>query len=513
MEVIAIKPSLTNMSSPYWAQNYHLVIVSKTHQPTMKRATYIFCAFVAVVLASCATLATKTPLSLHLSRGNIYLSRDTRPDSLVSTSLKKEVYEWGVMTYKSEGYTVFTPQGNVLRDYLLIEVVQNKGEVPDTVRHFKRHTQNFFNEKGELEESWEYGNDTLYKVVRFAYNKKGQLVEEVYQYMPEEKYVPLKHRYTYDRYGNICEEERYENDVFQSREVTRYNRKGQKLEVLHYRADGVLQDRRITTYNRHGEEVEYTLIEKWGTIHSTACLDWSINPFERDYWNEHQTPLKPIEKYDTISYRTTYHSKGKIATKQKMRASQGGVWKVTSRTEYNSKGLPTRNMAYGSEVDTLVTGLTIYDSRGLPTEEYRYNSKTGKMEIFRRKEFDNRRNCTLEVTYSDQMGIDIKYNLYDCDGNLVDESVYGHNGVLAWRELTQYENGKKMQVVKYGKGGRMKRKVVFEYDDNSTKSTVYDGEGAVIRTTFDMKSDTLHIYREYDGNGELLIDSCEEYFR
>ena len=416
------------------------------------------------------------------------------------------------MIIKMVDRTVFTPEGYVLRENTLYEHITSQDSLPDTWWSSKTHKQNIFNERGELVESREYKNDTLREVTRFAYNKKGQVVEIVIQDMPEDKYVPLKYVYAYDRYGNICSEERYENDVFQTREVTCYNRKGQKLKVAHYRADGVLQDERSYTYNRRGDEVEYSLIEKLGTVHMTVGIDWNINPFERNYWNKHQTPLEPIEQYDTISTRTTYHSRGKIATEQKRRASQGNIWKTASRTEYNSKGVPTRKMEYGSEIDTLVTRLTIYNSRGLPTEEYCYDRESGAMEIINRKEYDDRGKCILEVSYGGLFGMEVSCKFYDREGNLVDECDY-RGDVLERRTVTQYENSRVVQRVKYGKKGLLKRTEVFEYGDGCTKSTVYDKDGAVIRTTLSKKSDNLSVHLEYDGNGELLFDSRTEYFR
>lgn len=478
----------------------------------MRKFTAILSAFVALLFVGCAAPATEIPFSLQVCRGDRAWSDESLPaDSVVNTMYRKRSYGWGVMISKIEDYTVYTPQGYVLREHSSSKRIAIKDSMPDTLRDDIMYKQNIFNERGGLVESRGYVNDTLREVSRFAYNKKGQVVEIVIQDMPEEKYVPLKYVYAYDRYGNICSEERYENDVFQTREITRYNRKGQKLKVAHYRADGVLQDEHSYTYNRRGDEVESSLIEKLGTVHMTDDIDWSINPFERNYWNKHQAPLEPIEQYDTISTRTTYH--GKVAITQGRRASQGDGWKVVSRTEYNSEGVPTREMEYGLDVDTLVTHLTIYNSRGLATEEYRYDKEKGAMEIVNRKEYDDRGNCTLQVSYSDISGIEVHCNIYDYDGNLVEEFCYD-NGVLKWRTESQYENGKLKQIVKYVKKGKLKSVRVFEYDDDGgTKSTIYDKDGVVIETIISKKTDDLHHSLVYDGNGELLMENRLEYFR
>lgn len=477
----------------------------------MRKFTTILSAFVALLFVGCAAPTTEIPLSLQVCRGDRAWSDESLlADSVVKTIYRKRSYGQGVMIDKTEYYTVYTPQGYVLREYSSSKRIAIKDSMPDTLRDVM-YKQNIFNERGGLVESREYDNDTLREVTRFAYNKKGQVVEIVIQYMPEDKYVPLKYVYAYDRYGNICSEERYENDVFQTREVTRYNRKGQKLKVAHYRADGVLRDERSYTYNRRGDEVESSLIEKLGTVHIIDDIDWSINPFERNYWNKHQTPLEPIEQYDTISTRTTYH--GKVAIKQGRRASRGDGWKVVSRTEYNSEGVPTRKMEYGLDVDTLVTHLTIYNSRGLATEEYRYDKEKGAMEIVNRKEYDDRGNCTLQVSYRDISGIKVRCNIYDYDGNLVEEFCYD-NGVLKWRTESQYENGKLKQIVKYVEKGKLKSVRVFEYDDDGgTKSTIYDKDGVVIETIISKKTDDLYHSLVYDGKGELLMETRLEHFR
>lgn len=480
----------------------------------MRKSISILPTLVALLFIGCAAPITQIPLSLQVSRGDSYLlpSDTSVPDSVDYTLFRRDSYRWGDRIIKRVDRVVFTPEGYMLRENTLSEHITSQDSLPDTWWSSKTHKQNIFNEKGELVESREYVNDTLREVRRFAYNKKGQVVEWESQYIPEENYVPLKYLYTYDRYGNISSKERYENGVFQGKVVTRYNRKGQKLEEYNYRADGVLEEGHIYAHNRHGDVVESSWIEELGKIHMIDGIDWNINPLERDYWNKNQTPQKPIEQYDTISTRTTYHSRGKIATEQKRRASQGNIWKTASRTEYNSKGVPTRKMEYGSEIDTLVTRLTIYNSRGLPTEEYRYDRESGAMEITNRKEYDDRGKCILELSYGGLFGMEVSCKFYDREGNLVDECDYC-GGVLERRTVTQYENGRVVQRVKYGKKGRLKRTEVFEYGDGCTKSTVYDKDGAVIRTTLSNKSDNLSVHLEYDGNGELLIDSRTEYFR
>ena len=460
----------------------------------------------ALLLVGCATPVATTHLCLNVCLGHNFSDKNPVDSTIHHHFTKKTWGNGSTAITNNTSYTKYNERGYILRKCECRERIFDN----DTTKRYNVR-QNIFNNKGELVESREFVNDTLSTISSFRYNKKGQLVEYVSQDTPEENYVPLKYRYAYDRYGNICEEERYENDVFQSREVTRYNRKGQKLEVLHYRADGVLQDRRITTYNRHGEEVEHTLIEKWGTIHSTACLDWSINPFERNYWNKHQTPLKPIEKYDTLRYRTTYHSKGKVATKQHW-DSLRGEWRTNSRIEYNSKGVPTREMEYQAEDENFVTSLTLYNSHGLPTDRYIYDKKKDTLKVVERKVYNDQGEVILDTNYSDLFGIDLRFYSYDDNGNLVDEGYYNGKGSLNWRKVTEYENGKKKRKTKYGKNGALEFIEVFTEDGDEWKSSKYDKDGTLIGVTISEESNNYYRHREYDGSGELLMEILRREF-
>ena len=454
----------------------------------------------ALLLVGCATPVATTHLCLNVCLGHNF-SKENPADSTIHHHFTKKTWGNGSTAITNNtSYTKYNERGYILRKDECHEMIFDN----DTIKSYNVR-QNIFNNKGELVESREFVNDTLSTISSFRYNKKGQLVEYVSQDIPEENYVPLKYRYAYDRYGNICLEERYENDELVSRDITRYNHKGQKLEVARYRSDGTLDDKTIYTYNLRGDLVETTHIFEHGRIHFMGGVNWEQNPFERDYWNEHQTPLKPIEKYDTLRYRTTYHSKGKVATKQHW-DSLRGEWRTNSRIEYNSKGVPTWEMEYQAEDENFVTSLTLYNSHGLPTDRYIYDKKKDTLKVVERKVYNDQGKVILDTDYSDLLGINLRFYFYDDNGNLVDEGYYNGNGSLNWRKVTEYENGKKKRKTQYGKNGALEFIEVFTEEGDELKSSKYDKDGTLIRVTISEKSNNYYRHREYDGSGELLME-------
>lgn len=460
----------------------------------------------ALLLVGCATPVATTHLCLNVCLGHNF-SEENPADSTIHHLFKKQTWSNGSFSITNNtSYTKYDERGYILRECECHEMIFDN----DTTKRYNVR-QNIFNNKGELVESREFVNDTLSTISSFRYNKKGQLVEYVSQDIPEENYVPLKYRYAYDRYGNICLKERYENDELVSRDITRYNHKGQKLEVAQYRSDGTLDDKTIYTYNLRGDLVEKTHIFEHGRIHFTGGVNWEQNPFERDYWNKHQKPLKPIEKYDTLRYRTTYHSKGKVATKQHW-DSLRGEWRTNCRIEYNSKGVPTREMVYQAEDENFVTSLTLYNSHGLPTDRYIYDKKKDTLKVVERKVYNDQGKVILDTDYSDLFGIDLRFYSYDDNGNLVDEGYYNGKGSLNWRKVTEYENGKKKRKTKYGKNGALEFIEVFTEDGDEWKSSKYDKDGTLIGVTISEESNNYYRQREYDGSGELLMEILRREF-
>ena len=486
------------------------------YQPTMKRATYIFCAFVAVVLASCATPVAVDPFSLRVCRDGLRNTyKEVAADSIAHSIFKRDIYNGETYCIStSVDCEKYNESGYLLRELSFHRTIYVQRGDTTTLHRFN---QNVFNENGELIEHYKYTNDTLREIFHFAYNKKGQVVEAVNQYMPKENYVPLKYLYAYDRYGNICEEERYENNVLQWKKHTKYSRKGKKLEEVVYRSDGTIDNKNIYSYNRRGELVEHMIIEERGKIHIMDGVDWELNPFERNYWNKHQQEQVPIAQFDTLCYRTTYHSKGKIATTQERGNPSQSDWVVISRTEYNRKGVPTKKMSYrwsDEEGKSFVSKLTIYNSQGLPFEEYYYDQKKRVMRITSRKEYNESGKLVVCTNYNPWRNkVNLHYYAYDQEGNQIDEWFYEDNGTLKWRTETLYENGKIKQQVNYGEMGVLKSTEVFEEKENGElQSTKYDKDGAIIKTRLSKNTDPCYHVREYDNNGELLIEIRMEHF-
>ncbi len=476
-----------------------------------------------VLFVGCAAPVAVSHLSLEVHRDDIDIS--DHPFEVDSTHFHLyHVERYASSAENDEGQILYVTRlsdavkynesGHVLRKHS--QSVRIWGRSGDTLRHHS-FGQNYYNDKGELIEHHGFESDTLDRVLRFAYNDKGQLVEQVTQYMPEEAYVPYLIRYTYDRYGNISSEERYENGELQSRTLTRYNRRGNMLEESLYRGDGVLEEKRIYSYNRYGDKVESTRIEESGKMHFTSCGDMEVNRFERTYWLEHRPEWKPIVSYDTIRYRDTYHSRGKIATSQKWDSTRG-EWQTTQQTEYNSQGVPTKRYAYithGQEQGVVQT-LTLYNSRGLPAEEYTRDRKSGELQIRFRKEYNDRGEVVLELHYH-RYGkrperISALYSAYDSEGNKVEEWSLDDNGSLAWRTVTEYEDGREVKVVRYGKKGKLKSTKVVEAEGDVVRTTVTDPEGTVTSTSITQKNDQVEWYREYDQKGELVREIRLDYF-
>lgn len=479
----------------------------------MKKANYTLCVILVALLSGCATPVATTPFQLHYCRKGMGWSKENPADSIVFIFYKKEIRNGEVASiHKNTECTKYNAQGYVIRAHRSIEDVFQQD-----LRQRCSLRDNRFNEKGELVESREYTNNTLREVTRFAYNEEGQLVEYVSQDMPEEDYVPLKYRYAYDRYGNICLEERYENDMLQWRKCFKYNRKGLKLEEAHYRGDGTLDNKTIYSYNHRGEKVQQTHIEERNKIHIMGGENWEQNSFERDYWHEQNSKKQePITLFDTITYRTTYHSKGKIATTQQ-RENQG-EWVVTSRTEYNRKGMPTKQMKYrwsDEEGKWIVSELIIYNSQGLPIEEYSYDRDEKIMKISSRKEYNERGKVVVDIDYYywRRDAVDLHYYAYDQDDNVVDEWYYEDGGTMRWRTTTQYENGKQKRVLRYGEKGILKSVEVFEEENGELKITKYDKDGAIIEVSLSRNSDTDSYTKEYNAKGDLILEFSWEYFK
>lgn len=482
----------------------------------MKKANYILCVILVALLSGCATPVSVSHLSLEVCRDGLRgVDKELTADSTVHHLFKREVVDgktrYIIKWVDSEKYN---ESGYLLREHSVHERIRVQSG--DTIRYYC-FNRNVFDDNGELAEHYKYINDTLRQVNRFAYNKKGQLVEYVSQDVPEENYVPLKYRYAYDRYGNICLEERYENNVLQWRACTKYNRRGLKLEEAHYRGDGTLDNKTIYSYNHRGEKVDRTDIEERNKLHIMGGENWEQNPFERDYWLEQNSKKQePITQFDTITYRTTYHSKGKIATTQKRRNQ--GEWVVTSRTEYNRKGVPTKQMKYRwSDEDGkwIVGRLIIYNSQGLPIEEYSYDRDEKVMKIISRKEYNERGKVVVDIDYylwrRDAVGL--HYYAYDQDDNVIDEWYYEDGGTMRWRTTTQYENGKQKRVLHYGEKGVLKSVEVFEEENGELKITKYDKDGAIIEVHLSQNSDTGGYTKGYNAKGDLILESSWEYFK
>lgn len=232
----------------------------------------------------------------------------------------------------------------------------------------KYYEINKFGSSGHIIEKSRYNPDKslIYKEI-WKYNKRRQLTEnEVYD---SDGSVKNKKTYRYDENGDL--KENLTSDFRENiiRKTTIKNTEDLKIvEKIISNTDGQLQHKEITKYDKKGNKIEEVFYRDWGLSHIITLkhTDNGKEIKQINYKTNGEIKQKKIEKYnkkgkpleesiynadDTLSYKETrkydtddkslieiaeYYTNGNIKNKRSFKKEN--EWKVTKETEYTLSG-------------------------------------------------------------------------------------------------------------------------------------------------------------------------------
>lgn len=126
--------------------------------------------------------------------------------------------------------------------------------------------------------------------------------------------------------------------------------------------------------------------------------------------------------------------------------------------------------------------------------------------------FDDNGNVidVTEVTTKDVL-INKVSNVYDSDGNLVEQTAYDADETQIWKNVITYKNNLKADMSEYGKDDTLKSKTIYIYDNNNlVDETGYNNEGKLMwKNIYTYEGAVLTKMSHYDSEGDL--EESESY--
>lgn len=134
--------------------------------------------------------------------------------------------------------------------------------------------------------SFEYSKDSIYEKLKFKYDDKNMLIEEIDYPILSKTGNITKYRYKYDIHKKIVEKNTYNNDILSLKETYKYNEKGYEIENVSYLLDvgwdePEIISKYIKKYDAEGNIKEEISSEIGGVITEKKIFQYHKNSNEK----------------------------------------------------------------------------------------------------------------------------------------------------------------------------------------------------------------------------------------
>ena len=341
---------------------------------------------------------------------------------------------------------------------------------------------------GKITKIVEYNGDKKYgEKTETKYNKDGSQTINKYDYFGQ-----VKSTIEYDKNGKITQETQYTSD---GREVTKYNTDGSKLTYVYDKEDNITLE--IHTSKDGKERYLQTIVNKDG---SKTRLE---------YANKNKGGVIAKTEYDAQG-RLTYN------------ASYSGYYVTDKKITYNADGSRTEIQYEKHNKDSKAAPKASeknYDKNGNLISEIVY--KDNKKQSETHCTYDSK-GLVSKAVIQYQNELKDKETVTDKNGNKLSETVYKgiwtdpnsgtkyKDGTYGAIIQTTYDGAKTTETIKINDGKTILRETITDTDKNTkTVITYSNGKKSVSRTT-DAKNNVLEQI-DYDSDGKMKSKVVNEY--
>ena len=323
-----------------------------------------------------------------------------------------------------------------------------------------------------VEKFGEVQRDSLISKEISKYNDKGN-VTEIASYDSDGS-IKQKQTKKYNDKENVIEHVRYKSGgALDCKETYRYNKKGILIEYVRYKSDGALDCKETYRYNKKGSLIEHVRYKSGGEL---DCKEtYSHNKKENKKEKKHIRYASDGSLY--VKYSEIYKYDKKANLIELIRYKSGGAlyWKETYR--YNKKGSLIEQARYDSNGSIQQKQTKKYDDKEnlISKTDYsriRYSKIKKQKTIYK---YDGKGNKLERVFYMSDKPLRREYNKnFDDKGNLTEKDNFDIYWCLEWKDTYKYnEKGILIEWARIDSDGNFHFKYTLNY--------VYDSKGNWIK--------------------------------
>lgn len=256
-----------------------------------------------------------------------------------------------------------------------------------------------------------------------------------------------------------------------------YDREGNRIEILSYRADGSVSSQ--TCFNAVGVVTGIIYYDGDGSIiqrYETVCDDQG----------------REITLF-------SYNRDGSVAYRVESEYDEGG--NLVKSTRYDGEGVYVRRTEY--EYDALGQRLRVIDF-----------TESGAEVVREEYAYDNAGNRIKEASYNQYGGLDTRFESeYDAAGNCTKYISYDDKGNVDWTEYVYDEKGNQIEFLVYQEDGSLSSRIEKRYDEagNETERSFYRGDGTLYSRCVSEYDETGRVLKRSDYGENEELESIYEY--